>query len=94
MVAAGLLALTLVLFWLVPPWESTAWPTNLLADPGLLVQTGMLVIGQGEFDIGFGTLGDALGRWLPAVWPILAVVHGIGVVTWIAGIALTALRKS
>ena len=93
-VAAGLLALTLVLFWLVPPWESTAWPTNLLADPGLLVQTGMLVIGQGEFDIGFGTLGDALGRWLPAVWPILAVVHGIGVVTWIAGIALTALRKS
>ncbi len=94
LVAGGLLVVTLLLFWLVPPWSSTAWPTSLLADPGLLVQTGMLVLGEGEFDIGFGTLGDALGRWLPAVWPILATVHAIGAVIWFAGCGMTRLRKS
>ena len=85
--------LTLLLFWMVPPWSSTAWPTNDLANPLLLTETGMLVIGQGEFDIGFGSLRDAVSRWLPAVWPILAAVHGTGVGIWLAGWGLTRLRK-
>ena len=93
LVCAGVLALTLLLFWWVPPWTSTAWPTNDLANPVLLTGTGMLVIGSGEFDIGFGSLGDAVGRWLPAVWPILAAVHGTGVGIWLAGWGLTRLRK-
>ena len=93
-VFAGLLALTWGLFELVPPWSSTAWPTNLLANPIVLTETGLLVIGQGEFEIGFGTLGDALGRWLPRVWPVLAAVHGLGVGIWAAGWGLTRLRAS
>ena len=90
---AAALGLTLLLFWWVPPWTSTAWPTNELANPVLLTRTGLLVIGSGEFDIGFGSLDDALGRWLPEVWPILAAVHGTGVGIWLAGWGLTRLRK-
>lgn len=93
-VFAALLALTWGLFELVPPWSSTAWPTNLLANPILLTETGLLVIGQGEFEIGFGTLGDAVGRWLPRVWPVLAAVLGTGVGIWCAGWGLTRLRNS
>ena len=84
-VFAGWCGLTLLLFWLVPPWSSTAWPTNLLANPKLLLDTGMVIIGKGEFDIGFGSLSAALGNWLPATWRVLAVVHGIGVAIWLAG---------
>ena len=93
LVFAAALALTLLLFWWVPPWTSTAWPTNELANPVLLTRTGLLVIGSGEFDIGFGSLDDAVGSWLPEVWPILAAVHGIGVGIWVAGWGLTHLRK-
>jgi len=93
LVFAGILALTWGLLELVPPWSPTAWPTNLLANPVLLTETGLLVIGQGEFNIGFGTLGDALGRWLPRVWPVLASVLGIGAGIWASGWGLTRLRE-
>ena len=93
LVFAAALGLTLLLFWWVPPWTSTAWPTNELANPALLTRTGLLVIGSGEFDIGFGSLDDAVGRWLPEVWPILAAVHGTGLGIWLAGWGLTRLRK-
>jgi hypothetical protein len=89
----GLIAATLLAFWLVPPWESTAWPTNDLANPGLLVRTGMLVIGKGEFDIGFGSLSDAVSRWVPSVWPILLTVHTIGAAIWCVGYLIARFVK-
>jgi hypothetical protein len=32
LVFAGLIGLTLFLFWLVPPWSPTAWPTNVVVE--------------------------------------------------------------
>lgn len=75
-VFVGLLALAQGLFWLVPPWESSAWPTSLFANHVLLVETGLVVPGPGPgLDIGFGPLSAALGKWLPAIWLPLAILH-------------------
>ena len=90
---AEMLILTFVLFELVPPWSSTAWPTDQLANPLILTRTGLLVISEGEFNIGFGTLGDAVLRWLPEVWHILLAVHATGAGIWLAGWGMTRLRE-
>jgi len=83
---AGLLALSVYLFWLVPPWSPSAWPTRIFADTKLLFTTGVAFDGPGEgLDIGFGGLDASVGRWLPQIWKPLLVVHLIGVTIWLAG---------
>ncbi|HIE70522.1 MAG TPA: hypothetical protein EYP98_10285 [Planctomycetes bacterium] len=95
----GLLGLTLFLFWLVPPWSATAWPTNVFfhgtdawrathPDKLFLVEIGVLLpqVGPGGVvNIGFGSLATVLGEWVPRIWKPLAVVHAIGITIWCAG---------
>ena len=66
LVFVGLLLLTQVLFWLVPPWSPTAWPTNELVEGDaawraahpppqrMFVTTGVVV--PTKAGIGFGPL--------------------------------------
>lgn len=99
LVFGGLLGLALILFWLVPPWSPTAWPTRLffhgphewqVAHPGkqFLVEIKMILpeptVGGGV-NIGFGSLETALTEWIPVIWKPLALVHAIGLAIWGAG---------
>ena len=95
----GLLGLSLFLFWLVPPWSPTAWPTNLFfsgtaewraahPEDHFLVHIGLLLpeVGPGGgVNIGFGSLGTALTGWLPVVWQALLAVYSIFAAIWLAG---------
>ena len=81
---AVLLLLTQVLFWIVPPWASTAWPTNAMVEPEtMLLPTGVLV--PSAAGIGFGPLSAVLNNWLPMVWKLLLAIHAIGFAIWCAG---------
>jgi len=94
-VFCGLLVLTVFLFWLVPPWSPTAWPTNELVDgppswraehplpQRFFLDTGIVVPNGG--DIGFGPLSAAFGNWLPQIWRLLLTIHAVGLAIWCAG---------
>jgi len=91
----GVLLLTQVLFWIVPPWSSSAWPTNELvagseswrdAHPtpeSMLLTMGVIV--PTEHGIGFGTLSAVFQNWVPEIWKLLAAMHAIGITIWCAG---------
>jgi hypothetical protein len=80
----GVLLLTQVLFWIVPPWAPTAWPTHEMVEPQLmLIPTGVLV--PTTAGIGFGPLSAVLNNWLPMVWKLLLTIHAIGLTIWCAG---------
>jgi hypothetical protein len=70
----------------IPPWAPTAWPTDALANTTVLVETGMIVIENGDYFP--GTLDSALCRWLPRVLPMLLPILGVGAAIWAAGWAL------
>lgn len=85
-VFALFLGVSVLLFWWIPPWTSSAWPTSVFADGLLLAQSGVVVVGPGgPFDIGFGPLSAVVGKWLPAIWKPLLVLHSIGAAIWLAG---------
>jgi hypothetical protein len=80
----GVLLLTQVLFWIVPPWAPTAWPTHEMVEPQLmLIPTGVLV--PTTAGIGFGPMSAVLNTWLPMVWKLLLTIHAIGLTIWCAG---------
>lgn len=83
---AGLVALGCGLMLWIPPWAPNAWPTDALANTTVLVETGMIVIENGDYFP--GTLDSALHRWLPRVWPMLLAVLAVGAAIWAAGWAL------
>ncbi|MFN6195768.1 MAG: hypothetical protein ACK5BN_18310 [Planctomycetota bacterium] len=83
---AGLVALGLGLMLWIPPWAPTAWPTDALANTTVLVETGMIVIENGDYFP--GTLDSALHRWLPRVRPLLLTVRAVGAAFWAAGWAM------
>lgn len=74
-----LIAASILLMLCLPPWSPVSWPTNLMANETLLVESGMIVdLGHGgPLDIGFGSLSSALTRWLPKVWNILGAAIAI-----------------
>jgi len=81
-----LLALTAFLLWLVPPWTSTAWPTNELANLPLFAATEVIHLTPPPVVLeSFGTLEASLNQWLPAVWRPLSVIYAIGLTIWCAG---------
>lgn len=94
LIFVALLGLAVLLFWLLPPWSPTAWPTRDLFNgpeswraehPGkhFLAETGVLLpVPNG---IGFGPLSASVGNWLPVVWPYLAVAYAVGVTIWLTG---------
>jgi len=85
----GLLMLSVFLFWLVPPWSSSAWPTSLFANDVLLLDSKVVVPGPGPgLDIGFGPLSAAVGNWLPAIWLPLTLILSVLFVIWLAGALL------
>jgi hypothetical protein len=90
----GLLLVSVVLFWMVPPWSPTAWPTNELVDGSaewcaanpdkkFFLDTGIVV--PTSAGIGFGPMSAAMGNWLPRVWQLLVTIHVIGLLFWCAG---------
>jgi hypothetical protein len=91
----ALLLATVVLFWLVPPFSSSAWPTSTLVEGSdswraehpapqrFFVSTGLVVPKPGGF--GFGSLATVLQNWWPLVWPMLLAIHAIGLSIWAAG---------
>jgi hypothetical protein len=83
---AGLVALGAALMLWIPPWAPNAWPTDALANTTVLVETGMIVIDNGDYFP--GTLDSALHRWLPRVWPMLLAVLGVGALIWGLGWAM------
>ena len=83
---AGVLVLTQVLFWIVPPWSPSAWPTCLFANLSYLVQTGVLIIHEGPpLSFSFGPWDTWFRNWWPPIAWMLCAIHAIGLSIWAAG---------
>ena len=83
---AGGLVLTLLLFWWVPPWSATAWPTEVFSNLAYLLETGVVEINEGPpVTFGFGSSETWFCNWLPPIWTMLLMVHLIGLSIWGAG---------
>jgi hypothetical protein len=85
LLGAGLMA------W-IPPWTASSWPIAVMADIKLWVETGVVVIVNGDYFP--GTLESATQRWLPRVALLLGSVLAIGAAIWATGFALARWRKS
>jgi hypothetical protein len=86
LVFGGVLAVTLLLFWIVPPWSPTAWPTEEFANLPYLLKSGVVVINEGPpVTFSFGATDTWFCNWLPPIWTMLLTIHLIGITIWCAG---------
>jgi hypothetical protein len=79
----GLVVLGAGLMLWIPPWLPSSWPVAAMADMPLWINTGVVVMENGDYFP--GSLTSATTRWLPVVAPMLATVLGIGAAIWGVG---------
>ena len=95
----ALVALGVGLMVWIPPWSPSAWPTDRMANPTLLVSSGLVVLPPpgaeaNSLNITFGPLSATLNNWLPQVWPVLATITAIAAAIWLTGAALAWRQRT
>ncbi|MFK7739144.1 MAG: hypothetical protein AB8H80_02385 [Planctomycetota bacterium] len=77
-----------------PEWRAANNPEGL--PLGFLVKNEIVLFGPaqgGGLNVSFASLGTVLERWLPTVWPLLLMLHGLGAAIWLFGWLLARFRS-
>jgi hypothetical protein len=85
LVYTGIVALGVGLMAWIPPWSSSAWPTSTMAVTALRPEIGGARENPVTKQPMGGALSDVLGKWVPAVAPLLVPILAILAAIWIAG---------